>query len=134
MFYLVVYVIMTLGSFGMILLLSRAGFEAEELDDFKGLNQKSRWYAFVMLVMMFSLTGLPPTAGFFGKLAVLQAAWEAGFQPLVVFAVMMSVIGAFTLRVVKIMYMDAPRARSRSRPTRARWLLSATAIATSRSA
>ena len=132
MFYLVTYVIMTLGSFGMILLLSRSGFEAEELDDFKGLNQKSRWYAFVMLVMMFSLTGLPPTAGFFAKLAVLQAAWEAGFQPLVVFAVMMSVIGAFYyLRVVKLMYMDAPtREISLDSRADARWLLSATAIAT----
>ena len=132
MFYLVTYVIMTLGSFGMILLLSRSGFEAEELDDFKGLNQKSRWYAFVMLVMMFSLTGLPPTAGFFGKLAVLQAAWEAGFQPLVVFAVMMSVIGAFYyLRIVKLMYMDAPAREITLEPRAdARWLLSAMAIAT----
>jgi len=132
MFYLVVYVITTLGSFGMILLLSRSGFEAEELDDFKGLNQKSRWYAFVMLVMMFSLTGLPPTAGFFGKLAVLQAAWEAGFQPLVVFAVMMSVIGAYYyLRIVKLMYMDAPAREITLEPRAdARWLLSATAVAT----
>jgi len=132
MFYVVVYVIMTLGSFGMILLLSRAGFEAENLDDFKGLNQKSRWYAFVMLVMMFSLTGLPPTAGFFAKLAVLQAAWEAGFQPLVVFAVMMSLIGAYYyLRVVKLMYMDAPTGEiTLGRRADARWLLSATAIAT----
>jgi len=132
MFYLVAYVIMTLGSFGMILLLSRSGFEAEELDDFKGLNQKSRWYAFVMLVMMFSLTGLPPTAGFFAKLAVLQAAWEAGFQPLVVFAVLMSVIGAFYyLRIVKLMYMDAPACEITLEPRAdARWLLSATAIAT----
>jgi NADH-quinone oxidoreductase subunit N len=132
MFYLVTYVIMTLGSFGMILLLSRAGFEAENLDDFKGLNQKSRWYAFVMLVMMFSLTGLPPTAGFFAKLAVLQAAWEAGFQPLVVFAVMMSLIGAFYyLRIVKLMYMDAPAGEiTLDRRADARWLLSATAIAT----
>jgi NADH-quinone oxidoreductase subunit N len=132
MFYLVTYVIMTLGSFGMILLLSRAGFEAENLDDFRGLNQKSRWYAFVMLVMMFSLTGLPPTAGFFAKLAVLQAAWEAGYQPLVVFAVMMSLIGAFYyLRVVKLMYMDAPAGEiTLDRRADARWLLSATAIAT----
>ena len=76
MFYVVAYAIMTLGSFGMILLLSRAGFEAEDIDDFRGLNQKSQWYAFVMLVMMFSLAGLPPTVGFFAKLAVLQAAWR----------------------------------------------------------
>jgi NADH-quinone oxidoreductase subunit N len=132
MFYLVTYVIMTLGSFGMILLLSRAGFEAEALDDFKGLNQKSKWYAFVMLVIMFSLTGLPPTAGFFAKLAVLQAAWEAGYQPLVVFAVMMSLIGAYYyLRVVKLMYMDPPAGEITLEPRAdARWLLSGTAIAT----
>ena len=132
MFYVVVYAIMTLGSFGMILLLSRAGFESEELDDFRGLNRKSRWYAFVMLVLMFSLIGLPPTAGFFAKLAVLQAAWEAGFPALVVFAVVLSVVGAFCyLRVVKLMYMDEPRGELSLEPRAdARWLLSATAIAT----
>jgi NADH-quinone oxidoreductase subunit N len=132
MFYVVTYAIMTLGSFGMILLLSRAGFEAEELDDFKGLNQKSRWYAFVMLVLMFSLIGLPPTAGFFAKLAVLQAAWESGFHVLVVFAVMLSLIGAFYyLRVVKLMYMDPPAGEITLEPRAdARWLLSVTAIAT----
>ena len=132
MFYLVTYVIMTLGSFGMILMLSRAGFEAEELDDFKGLNRKSPWYAFVMLVIMFSLTGLPPTAGFFGKLSVLQAAWETGFQPLVVFAVLLSVVGAFYyLRVVKLMYMDAPTGEiTLDERADARWILSGTAIAT----
>jgi NADH-quinone oxidoreductase subunit N len=132
MFYLVAYVIMTLGSFGMILLLSRAGFEAEDIDDFRGLNQKSKWYAFVMLVLMFSLTGLPPTAGFFAKLAVLQAAWESGFTVLVVFAVMMSLVGAFYyLRIVKLMYMDAPRGEITLDPRAdARWILSGTAIAT----
>src|SRR5258708_5042973 len=71
MFYVIAYVLMTLGSFGMILLLSRAGFEAENLDDFRGLNQRSKWYAFVMLVLMFSLPGIPPTIRFFAKLAVL---------------------------------------------------------------
>ena len=132
MFYLLTYVIMTLGSFGMILLLARSGFEAENLDDFKGLNQKSKWYAFVMLVLMFSLTGLPPTAGFFAKLAVLQAAWESGYGALVVFAVLMSVVGAFYyLRVVKLMYMDAPSAEVTIDPRAdTRWVLSATAVAT----
>jgi NADH-quinone oxidoreductase subunit N len=132
MFYVIVYAIMTLGTFGMILLLSRAGFEAEELDDFRGLNQKSRWYAFVMLVLMFSLIGLPPTAGFFAKLAVLQAAWEAGYQALVVFAVVLSLVGAFYyLRIVKLMYMDAPAGEITLEPRAdARWLLSASAIAT----
>jgi NADH:ubiquinone oxidoreductase subunit 2 (chain N) len=103
------YAIMTLGSFGMILILSRAGFEAETIDDFKGLNQKSKWYAFMMLILMFSLAGIPPTVGFFGKLFVLQAALDAGFTWLVVLAVLLSVIGAFYyLRIVKAMYMDAP--------------------------
>jgi len=132
MFYVVTYAIMTLGSFGVILLLSRAGFEAENLEDLKGLNQKSKWYAFVMLVMMFSLTGLPPTAGFFGKLFVLQAALDAGYIGLVVFAVLMSVIGAFYyLRVVKLMYMDPPAGDMTLAPgAEARWVLSATAVLT----
>ncbi len=132
MFYLLTYVVMTLGSFGMILLLSRAGFEAEDLEDFRGLNQKSKWYAVVMLVLMFSLAGLPPTAGFFAKLSVLQAAWEAGYAWLVVVAVLLSVIGAYYyLRVVKLMYMDAPVRDITLDPRRdTRWLLSATAIVT----
>jgi NADH-quinone oxidoreductase subunit N len=132
MFYVFTYVLTTLGSFGMILLLSRAGFEAENIDDFRGLNQKSKWYAFVMLVMMFSLTGLPPTVGFFAKLSVLQAAWEAGYGWAVVVAVLLSVVGAFYyLRIVKLMYMDAPAGEVTIEPRAdARWLLSATAIAT----
>jgi NADH-quinone oxidoreductase subunit N len=132
MFYAISYTIMTLGSFGMILLLSRAGFEAENLEDFRGLNQRSKWFAFVMLVMMFSLTGLPPTMGFFAKLFVLQAVLDAGYVWLVVFAVLMSVVGAFYyLRIVKIMYMDAPSGEMTLEPRAdARWLLSATAVAT----
>ncbi|HUL57578.1 MAG TPA: NADH-quinone oxidoreductase subunit NuoN [Usitatibacter sp.] len=132
MFYVVVYALMTLGSFGMILLLSRAGFEAENLDDFKGLNQKSKWYAFVMLVLMFSLAGIPPAVGFFGKLFVLQAALEAGYTWLVVYAVLMSVIGAFYyLRIVKLMYMDAPAGEiTLDAQPGTRWMLSATAVAT----
>lgn len=110
MFYVIAYVLMTLGSFGMILLLSRAGFEAENIDDFRGLNRRSPWYAFLMLVIMFSLAGIPPTIGFFAKLAVLQAALNVGLVWLVVFAVLMSVIGAFYyLRIVKLMYMDEPQ-------------------------
>ena len=130
MFYLLVYVVMTLGSFGMILLLSRAGFEAENIDDFRGLNQKSKWYAFVMLVLMFSLTGLPPTAGFFAKLAVLEAALEAGFTWLVVVAVLLSVVGAFYyLRIVRMMYMDAPAGEiTIDRRIETRWILSAIAV------
>ena len=93
----------------MILLLSRAGFEAEKLDDFKGLNQRSPWYAFVMLLLMFSLAGVPPTVGFYAKLAVLQAVVDAATSWLAVVAVLFSLIGAFYyLRVVKLMYFDAP--------------------------
>ncbi|MGH8647851.1 MAG: NADH-quinone oxidoreductase subunit NuoN, partial [Burkholderiales bacterium] len=78
MFYVVVYMLMNLGAFGMILLLSRAGFEAENLDDFKGLNQRSPWYAFLMLLLMFSMAGVPPTVGFYAKLSVLQAVINVG--------------------------------------------------------
>jgi len=131
MFYVLTYVLMTLGAFGMILILSRAGFEAEELEDFRGLNRHSRWYAFVMLVIVFSLAGIPPAVGFLAKLAVLQAAWEAGFGGLVVFAVLMSVVGAFYyLRLVKLMYMDEPAGQITIAPRRdMRVLLSANALA-----
>jgi NADH-quinone oxidoreductase subunit N len=113
MFYVLAYVLMSLGTFGMILLLSRKGFEAENLDDFKGLNQRSPWYAFMMLLLMFSMAGVPPTVGFYAKLSVLQAALQAGFVWVVVFAVLMSVIGAFYyLRIVKLMYFDAPEDQS----------------------
>jgi len=109
MFYLACYVLMTLAGFGMILLLSRKGFEAEQLDDFKGLNQRSPWHAFLMLIVMFSMAGIPPTLGFYAKFSVLQAALEAGFLWFVVFAVVMACIGAFYyLRVVKLMYFDEP--------------------------
>jgi len=109
MFYVLVYVLMSLGSFGMILLLSRAGFEADQLDDFKGLNRRSPWFAFMMLLLMVSMAGIPPTVGFFAKLSVLQAAVQAGYLWLVVFAVLMSVIGAFYyLRIIKLMYFDEP--------------------------
>ena len=132
LFYVITYTIMTLGSFGMILLLSRAGFEAENIDDFKGLNRKSKWYAFVMLVLIFSLAGIPPTAGFFAKLAVLQAVLEAGYTWLVVYAVLLSVVGAFYyLRIVKVMYMDEPAGEITIEPSAGtRWVLSGMGIAT----
>jgi len=102
-------VLMSMGGFGMIMLLSRQGFEAENLEDFKGLNQRSPWYAFVMLLLMFSMAGVPPTIGFYAKLSVLQAALQAGFLWVVVAAVLFSVIGAFYyLRIIKLMYFDAP--------------------------
>ena len=107
MFYVVVYVLTTLGTFGMVLLLSRAGFEAENLDDFKGLNARSPWYAFLMLLLMFSLAGVPPTVGFYAKLSVLQPLLAADMVWLAVVAVMFSLIGAFYyLRIVKLMYFD----------------------------
>jgi len=110
MFYVSVYVMMSLAGFGMILLLSRQGFEAEKLDDMKGLNQRSPWLAFLMLIVMFSLAGIPPTVGFYAKFTVLQAALQAGYLWLVVFAVMMAVIGAFYyIRIVKLMYFDEPQ-------------------------
>ncbi|MCA3056892.1 MAG: NADH-quinone oxidoreductase subunit NuoN, partial [Rhodocyclaceae bacterium] len=95
MFYIISYALMSLGAFGIIMLLSREGFEAEELDDLKGLNQRSPWVAFLMLVMMFSMAGIPPFVGFFAKLSVLEAVLQADFTWLVVYAVLMSVIGAF---------------------------------------
>ena len=109
MFYALTYVLTTVGTFGLIQLIARRGHEAERLDDFKGLSRRSPWLAGVMLVMMFSLTGIPPLVGFYAKLAVLQSVIEAGMIWLAVYAVMMSLIGAFYyLRVVKLMYFDAP--------------------------
>lgn len=112
MFYVVSYVLTTLASFGVILLLSRSGFESEEISDFAGLNQRSPFYAGIMAVCLFSLAGIPPMIGFYAKLAVLQALLASGgtlHLVLAVFAVMMSLVGAFYyLRVVKVMYFDAP--------------------------
>ncbi|WP_394778190.1 NADH-quinone oxidoreductase subunit NuoN [Undibacterium sp.] len=109
MFYTVSYVATTLGTFGMILLLSRAGFESESLDDLKGLSKRSPWFAFLMLLMMFSLAGIPPFVGFWAKLAVLQAVVATGQVWLAVVAVLLSLIGAFYyIRVVKMMYFDEP--------------------------
>jgi NADH-quinone oxidoreductase subunit N len=100
---------MSLGAFGIVLALSRAGFEAEEITDFRGLNQRAPWYAFLMLLLMFSLAGIPPLAGFYAKLVVLDAVIKAGQIWLAVFAVVMSLIGAFYyIRVVKVMYFEEP--------------------------
>jgi NADH-quinone oxidoreductase subunit N len=109
MFYVVVYVLMTLGTFGMIMLLSRTGFEADKLEDFKGLNQRNPWYAFIMLLLMFSMAGIPPTVGIYAKLSVLQAVLNAGYTWLAIVAVLLSLIGVFYyLRIVKLMYFDEP--------------------------
>lgn len=109
MFYSVAYVLMSLASFGVIILLSRAGFEAENIEDFKGLNKRSSWFAAVMMIVMFSMAGVPFFVGFFAKFSVLQAVVAAGYIWLAVVAVVMSLIGAFYyLRLVKVMYFDAP--------------------------
>jgi NADH-quinone oxidoreductase subunit N len=112
MFYVITYVLTTLASFGVIMLLSREGFESEEITDFAGLNQRSPLYAGVMAICMFSLAGIPPMVGFYAKLSVLQALIASGqlvYIGLAVFAVLMSLIGAFYyLRVVKVMYFDPP--------------------------
>ena len=109
MFYTVTYVLTTLVSFGIVMLLSREGFEADRLDDFRGLNQRSPWYAFMMLLAMFSLAGVPPTVGFYAKFSVIAAAVDVGLVWLAVVAVVASIVGAFYyLRIVKLMYFDDP--------------------------
>jgi NADH-quinone oxidoreductase subunit N len=134
LFYVVTYVVTTLGSFGLILLLSRQGFEAEEIKDLKGLNQRSPWYAAVMAIFMFSLAGIPPTVGFYAKLAVLQALVSTNvdlYVWLAVFAVLFSLVGAFYyLRVVKVMYFDEAENRQPIvASTEARAVLSANGLA-----
>ena len=131
MFYAITYVLTTLAAFGIIMLLARAGHESEEISDLAGLNQRSPLYAGVMAIAMFSLAGLPPVVGFYAKLVVLQALISSGqtsYLVLAVFAVMMSLIGAFYyLRVVKVMYFDAPHAHNNqpiSAPADARAVLS----------
>jgi NADH-quinone oxidoreductase subunit N len=117
LFYIIVYTVMSVGAFGMLLLLSRAGFDCENLDDMRGLNRRSPWYAFLMLLLMLSLAGLPPTAGFYAKLAVFNAAVSAGYIWLAVAAVLLSLIGAYYyLRIVKLMYFDDPKDAAPVRP------------------
>ena len=109
MYYTVAYVLMSLGAFGVILLLSRAGYEAEDLDDFKGLNRRSPWFAAVMAMLMFSMAGIPFFVGFFAKFSVLLSALAAQHLYAVIIAVLFSLIGAYYyLRVVKLMYFDRP--------------------------
>ncbi|OWY39119.1 NADH-quinone oxidoreductase subunit N [Xenophilus sp. AP218F] len=107
LFYVAIYVLMSLVSFGILLALSRKGFECEKVDDLKGLNSRNSWYALLMLLVMFSMAGIPPLAGFYAKFAVIKAIVDIGMIKLAVFAVLMSVIGAFYyLRVVKAIYFD----------------------------
>ena len=110
LFYVITYVLTTLGSFGFLLLLSRKGHDCETIDDLKGLNKRHPWFAFIGLVMMFSLAGIPPTVGFAAKLGILEALVDGEHTFLAVIAVLASLIGAFYyLRVVKVMYFDEPK-------------------------
>lgn len=131
MFYVVVYVLMTLGMFGIIMLLSRGGFEADNLEDLKGLNRRNPWYAFITLLLMFSMAGIPPTVGIYAKLAVLQAVLNAGHIWLTVLAVLLSLIGVFYyLRIVKLMYFDEPTTDALIEPQQdVKLLLSANGLA-----
>jgi len=109
MYYMIVYSLMSAAAFGMVILLSSRGVEAEKLEDFKGLNQRNNWYAAVMAMVMFSMAGVPVFVGFFAKWLVIQAALNAGLIGLAIVAVVFSVIGSFYyLRVVKLMYFDDP--------------------------
>jgi NADH-quinone oxidoreductase subunit N len=109
LFYTIIYSIMAAGAFGIVILMSRRGFESDELDDFRGLNQRSPWFAAMMLLVMVSMIGIPPFAGFFAKLNVLTALVGANQTWLAIFAVIFSVVGAFYyLRVIRLMYFDAP--------------------------
>lgn len=109
MFYTLTYVITSVGSFGMILLLSRKGFEADQLEDYKGLARKSPWFAAIMMMLMFSTAGVPPFVGFWAKLAVLGAVVNVGLSWLAAVSVLLSVVAAYYyLRVIKLMYFDEP--------------------------
>ncbi len=113
LYYTITYVIMAAGSFAMVILLSRKGYEAENISDFKGLNARSPWFAVMMLFFMFGLAGVPPWVGFFAKLYSINAVLDAGFPALAILMVLASVVGAFYyLRVVWYMYFDQPQDRS----------------------
>jgi NADH-quinone oxidoreductase subunit N len=109
MFYTLVYALMALGGFGIVILLSRKGFEADRLDDYKGLHDRSPWFAAMMMLLMFSMAGVPPTVGFFAKLVVLEAIVRVDMVWLALVGVFFSIIGAFYyIRIVKLMYFDKP--------------------------
>ncbi|MGC1387724.1 MAG: NADH-quinone oxidoreductase subunit NuoN [Steroidobacteraceae bacterium] len=130
MFYMISYVIVASGAFGMILLLARQGFEADKLVDYKGLNARSPWFAGMMAILMFSLAGVPPFVGFWAKLGVVQAVLGVNYVWLAVVAVLFSVVGAFFyLRIVKLMYFDEPVDRTEiGGSTLMRTVLSANAL------
>ncbi len=131
MFYTITYVLTTIGTFGVIILLSRKGFESENLDDFKGLNARSPWFAAMMLVLMFSLAGVPPFLGFYAKLVIFSSLIDASLPWLAALVVIFTVIGAFYyLRVIKLMYFDeAGDAAPIESQLDTRVVLSATALA-----
>lgn len=117
LFYILIYTIMGLAAFGLITLMSRHGVEAETIEDFKGLNSRNPWLAFLMMIVMFSLAGVPPMAGFFAKFLVLKALVDVHLTWLAVFGLVMAVISAFYyIRIIKVMYFDpAPAASERLR-------------------
>ena len=133
MFYAISYALTAAAAFGMILLLARAGFEAEEIADFRGLNQRAPWYAFLMSLVMFSLAGVPPLFGFFAKLLVLKSVVDAGMLWLAIVAIAFAIVGIYYyLRIVKVMYFDeaeehAPAVTVADAPLR--WVLSLNAMA-----
>ena len=132
LYYALTYALMALTGFGVLMLLSREGRDCEEIADLAGLNQRHPWYAFLMLLVMFSMAGIPPLAGFYAKFSVLKALVGQGFVWPAVFAVVMSLIGAFYyLRVVKVMYMDesAEPAQAPAMCVGGRIVLSACALA-----
>lgn len=131
LFYTLVYALMTLGSFGMILLLSREGFEAEEIEDFKGLGKRHPWHALMMLLLMFSMAGIPPLAGFYAKLAVIKSVVDVNLLAIAIVAVVMSVVGAYYyLRVVKVMFFDTASERPQiAATTSMQYLLSGNVLA-----
>ena len=130
MFYALVYALMSLGAFGMIILMSRQGFEADNIDDYKGLSERNPWYAFLMLILMFSMAGIPPMVGFYAKLMVIQSIVDINLMSLAVVAVLTSVIGAFYyLRIIKVMYFEKPTQHDELHaPTDMRLMISANAL------
>lgn len=133
LYYMLVYVLVALGSFGVILLLAHRGFEADKLDDYKGLYQRDPLLAFAMLLLMFSTAGVPPFVGFWAKLRILQALWETSHLWLVLLSVAVSVVGAYYyLRVIKLMYFDQPAGEApplQRAATGVRWALAVNALA-----
>ncbi len=130
-FYVLTYALMSLGAFGMVALLSRTGFEANNIEDFAGLNNRNPWLALMMMILMFSMAGVPPLVGFIGKLAVLNALIEIHYTTLAIVTLIFSIVGAYYyIRVIKVMYFDQPthaEAITYSRSTQ--WAMSINGIA-----